>query len=50
MAGFGVKPLDKITWPDFAQLAERHNGVWSGCWCLAFHAEGGERGKTAAER
>ena len=49
MAGFRVKPLDQTTWPDFAELAERHNGLWNGCWCLAFHAEGG-RGKTAAER
>jgi len=49
MAGFRVKPLDKTTWPDFAELAERHRGVWNGCWCLAFHAEGG-RGKTIDER
>jgi GNAT superfamily N-acetyltransferase len=49
MAGFNVKPLDETTWPDFAELAARHSGVWNGCWCLAFHAEGG-RGKTAAER
>ena len=49
MAGLRVKALDKTAWPDFAELAERHNGVWNGCWCLAFHAEGG-RGKTAAER
>jgi GNAT superfamily N-acetyltransferase len=50
MAGFRMKPLDETTWPDFAGLAERHNGVWSGCWCMSFHAEGGERGRTAAER
>jgi len=35
-----VKALDASTWPDFAQLVERHNGVWGGCWCMAFHAEG----------
>jgi GNAT superfamily N-acetyltransferase len=23
---------------------ERHNGVWGGCWCIAFHPEGGQRG------
>src|SRR5215470_10515749 len=50
MAAFRVRALDETTWPDFAGLAERHNGVWSGCWCLSFHAEGGERGKSAAER
>ncbi|HEU5296376.1 MAG TPA: hypothetical protein VFU71_16480 [Burkholderiaceae bacterium] len=23
-----VKPLGPATWPDFAALVERHNGVW----------------------
>jgi hypothetical protein len=41
MAAFTVKRLDEATWPDFARLVERHNGVWGGCWCMAFHAEGG---------
>ncbi len=44
MAPFTLRPLSPATWGDFAALAERHNGVWGGCWCLAFHAEGGERG------
>jgi hypothetical protein len=30
MPSFGVKPLDQTTWPDFAQLVERHRGVWGG--------------------
>ena len=50
MAAFNVKRLDVATWPDFARLVERHNGVWGGCWCMAFHAEGGERGKTFAQK
>jgi len=50
MAAFTVKRLDGATWPDFARLVERHNGVWGGCWCMAFHAEGGERGKTFAQK
>ncbi|TIU37211.1 MAG: hypothetical protein E5W28_07565 [Mesorhizobium sp.] len=37
---FSTKPLDMATWPDFAALVERHNGVWGGCWCMAFHAKG----------
>ncbi|MFC8429562.1 GNAT family N-acetyltransferase [Streptomyces sp. NPDC057253] len=37
---FRVRPLDEGTWPDFAALVERHNGVWGGCWCMAFHEEG----------
>jgi len=35
-----VKPLDSETWPDFVRLVEKHNGVWGGCWCLAFHQKG----------
>lgn len=42
MSGFSTKPLDVSTWPDFAALVERHNGVWGGCWCLAFHASGAQ--------
>jgi hypothetical protein len=33
MARFEVKALDETTWPDFADLVERHNGIWGGCWC-----------------
>jgi GNAT superfamily N-acetyltransferase len=44
-----VEPLDATTWPDFADLVERHNGVWGGCWCMAFHAEGVGRGRTPAQ-
>lgn len=44
MAGYVVKPLTTETWPAFARLVERHNGVWGGCWCMAFHPEGGQKG------
>ncbi len=44
-----VQPLTDTTWPDFARLVEKHKGVWGGCWCMAFHAEGVGRGKTAAQ-
>ncbi len=40
MSDFNVKPLNEHTWPDFARLVEKHNGVWGGCWCMAFHEEG----------
>jgi GNAT superfamily N-acetyltransferase len=43
---YSVKPLNKSTWPDFARLTERHNGVWGGCWCLAFHPDHPEKGKS----
>ena len=49
MTGFNLKPLDATTWPGFARLVEAHNGVWGGCWCMSFHAEGVGRGKTAAQ-
>ena len=49
MTGFSVKPLSETTWLDFARLVERHNGVWGGCWCMAFHSEGVGRTKTAAQ-
>jgi hypothetical protein len=45
-----TRPLDTATWPDFAELVDAHNGVWGGCWCLAFHPEGAERGQGAAQR
>ncbi|MFJ5229580.1 GNAT family N-acetyltransferase [Kitasatospora sp. NPDC088391] len=32
-------PLDASTWPLFAELAERDNGVYGGCWCTAYHGD-----------
>ena len=49
MPSFTIKPLNKTTWPDFARLVEKNNGVWGGCWCMAFHEEGVGRGKTALQ-
>ena len=49
MSNFTIKPLNKTTWPDFARLVEKNNGVWGGCWCMAFHEEGVGRGKTALQ-
>lgn len=31
-----VRALTPETWDAFAALAERHNGVWGGCWCTFF--------------
>lgn len=36
---FEVRPLTSETWPAFAALVERHNGIFSGCWCVKFHPE-----------
>ncbi|MEV6172471.1 GNAT family N-acetyltransferase [Streptomyces sp. NPDC051954] len=49
MTGLRVRPLDTASWPDFAAPVERHNGVWGGCWCMAFHAEGVGRTRTAEQ-
>ena len=49
MSDFIVKPLDESTWPDFARLVEKHNGIWGGCWCIAFHQEGVGRTKSASQ-
>src|SRR5271154_6121519 len=50
MPTFAVKSLTLLTWPDFAALVERHNGVWGGCWCMEFHAEGAKRGSHRQSR
>ncbi len=34
-----IRPLTTETWDAFAALAEKHNGVWGGCWCTWFHAD-----------
>jgi GNAT superfamily N-acetyltransferase len=44
---YTIKPLDAYTWDAFAALAERHNGVWNGCWCTWFHPACAERGQSA---
>ena len=38
------KPLSPATWPAFARLVEKHNGIFGGCWCISFHLdpEGGK--------
>jgi GNAT superfamily N-acetyltransferase len=41
-----VRALDVDTWDGFATLVERHNGVWGGCWCMSFHAEGVGNGRS----
>lgn len=40
-----IKPLSSETWPAFEQLAAKHNGVWGGCWCTAFHSNTGRLSK-----
>ena len=37
-------PLEASTWDLFADLVERNNGIFGGCWCIGFHPEFGQRG------
>lgn len=37
--GFAVRELDASTWDAFAELVERNNGVYGGCWCIPNHPE-----------
>jgi GNAT superfamily N-acetyltransferase len=39
---FTVRELDSSTWPDQERMLEKHNGVWNGCWCVAFHLKRSE--------
>ena len=50
MSAYTVKALAESTWPGFAELVERNNGVFGGCWCMGFHPEGlgGAGGKATA--
>ena len=41
---FTIRTLDASTWDAFAELVERNNGVYGGCWCIAFHLQPGQRG------
>ena len=47
MSGFVTKALSPETWDAYSALISRNNGVWGGCWCMAFHPEGLSRQKTA---
>lgn len=47
-ANYVVKALDETTWDAFATLVEHNNGVFGGCWCIGFHAEGGDKSTTPA--
>ncbi len=44
-----VRPLDESTWPAFAALVERNNGIFGGCWCMGFHPEDADRRATAEQ-
>ncbi|HEV2251973.1 MAG TPA: GNAT family N-acetyltransferase [Streptosporangiaceae bacterium] len=40
---YTIRLLDSSTWAVFAELVERNNGVFGGCWCMGYHLEGPEK-------
>jgi len=36
---FEILALDESTWDAFAELVERNNGIYGGCWCVPNHVE-----------
>lgn len=46
MSEYLVRPLESDTWEGLAGLAERHNGVFGGCWCTWFHTMSAEKQHT----
>ena len=34
------------TWEAYAALAEKHNGVWGGCFCTWFHPRRKDEGRA----
>jgi len=42
--GYTSRPLAADTWGAFAELAERNNGVFGGCWCIGYHPECSQKG------
>ena len=43
---YTIAALGPDTWDAFAGLAERHNGVFGGCWCTWFHTFSSEKSRT----
>jgi GNAT superfamily N-acetyltransferase len=41
---YTTRPLDASTWDLFAELVERNNGVFGGCWCIGYHPEARQKG------
>lgn len=41
---YRTRPLDTSSWDAFAELVERNNGIFGGCWCIAYHLEPSDKG------
>lgn len=40
---YTIGELNASTWDAFADLVERNNGIYGGCWCIACHPECGRK-------
>jgi GNAT superfamily N-acetyltransferase len=38
-----IEALSARTWDLFAELVERNNGIFGGCWCIGYHPECGQK-------
>ena len=47
---YTIRGLDESSWPAYAALIERNNGVFGGCWCMGFHPEKFGGADPSAER
>jgi ribosomal protein S18 acetylase RimI-like enzyme len=45
-----IQPLDPSTWDAFAELVERNNGIFGGCWCIGYHLEPQSRSMGVSHR
>ncbi|EDY54806.1 MULTISPECIES: GNAT family N-acetyltransferase [Streptomyces] len=46
---YEVRPLDASTWDAFAELVERNNGIFGGCWCMGYHPKADRDGTSRRE-
>jgi hypothetical protein len=46
---YTVRALDDSTWPAFAELVERNNGIFGGCWRMGMHPKR-DKGDTTPNR
>jgi ribosomal protein S18 acetylase RimI-like enzyme len=47
---YTIRLLDASTWEAFAELVDRNNGVFGGCWCMGFHFETVREGRGISRR
>ncbi len=47
---YTIQPLSQSTWGAFAELVERNNGIFGGCWCIGYHLEPPRRSMGVSHR